>query len=61
MPQMFRTNSEGRGRILQPHGVLRLWRGVLLAVHEGSFRLTLLEVSFQLLMDDITTVSGVSV
>lgn len=44
MSEMFSAHREGRGRLVQPHGVLRVRRRVLLAVHEGGLRSALPEV-----------------
>ena len=44
VPALLGADREGGGRLLQPHGVLRLRRRVLLALYEGGLRLTLFEV-----------------
>lgn len=38
MSAMLGADREGGGRLLQPHGVLRVRRRVLLALHEGGLR-----------------------
>lgn len=50
MPAVLGADREGGGRLVQPHGVLRVRRRVLLALYEGGVRFALPQVSTRVIV-----------